>query len=390
MSEAEKGVAWCFVEMLRGMHKKAEGETKESLEVAIQLIGQQFGLGEGGGNDEENRKKYQLPGGRTLVDLFQQAKAIEEPKEKRSGGDGDESGFAKFVEVLRMKGFFAGIEEGTPEFEKRLMMAREHFSKSRPKQQQPPSQPQAEQPPKPTTEEEEEEEEKKKTKKRQEEAEKHKAAGNAELAAGRHAEAVKEYTAAIEAWPQNAIYFANRAAALTHLGRAEEAVADCDKAIALNPDYARAYSRLGAALHSLGRFQEAIERGYDKALQLEPTNEAVIKNKSEAQQAMLLQQQQQQRASQPHQSGAAPTPSQPTSTTPTAPGAIDPSQLLGFLQQPGFGEMLQSPMFQQMAQQVMSNPELMSNLLGSLGGLSGSGSRPQQQGEKKEQDKPKQ
>jgi small glutamine-rich tetratricopeptide repeat-containing protein alpha len=48
------------------------------------------------------------------------------------------------------------------------------------------------------------------------------------------------------------------------------AIKDCEKAVTLKPDFAKAFSRLGTAHFQAGRFREAIDKGYKKALELEP------------------------------------------------------------------------------------------------------------------------
>ncbi|KAI5054968.1 hypothetical protein GOP47_0030113 [Adiantum capillus-veneris] len=84
----------------------------------------------------------------------------------------------------------------------------------------------------------------------------HKAAGNEAFQAGRHAEAVEQYTAALsynsESRPYNAVCFCNRAAASQALGHIADAIADCGRAIVLDSSYAKAISRR-ATLHEIIR-----------------------------------------------------------------------------------------------------------------------------------------
>ncbi|KAH7560676.1 hypothetical protein JRO89_XS10G0069400 [Xanthoceras sorbifolium] len=74
-----------------------------------------------------------------------------------------------------------------------------------------------------------------------------KVAGNEAFQAGRHAEAVEHYTAAlsltVESRPFAAICFCNRAAAYKALGHITDAIADCSLAIALDGNYLKAISR---------------------------------------------------------------------------------------------------------------------------------------------------
>jgi small glutamine-rich tetratricopeptide repeat-containing protein alpha len=78
-----------------------------------------------------------------------------------------------------------------------------------------------------------------------EQAEKHKNEGNAKLNAKQYNEAIECYTKAIQMNPENHIYFANRAAALSHLGKHQEAIQDCEVSIRIAPSYAKAFGRLG-------------------------------------------------------------------------------------------------------------------------------------------------
>lgn len=63
--------------------------------------------------------------------------------------------------------------------------------------------------------------------------------------------AVEKYSEAIEADPNNAIYYGNRAAAYSQLNQHEQAVYDAKKALQVNPDYSKAYSRLGYLILAL-------------------------------------------------------------------------------------------------------------------------------------------
>lgn len=185
----------------------------------------------------------------------------------------EEEQFESFVAILRGKGFFAGVAEGTPEYNARLQLARENFGKLQAQQAAPAPAPA----PAPATTKAPAPEASKEAVARGEAL---KAEGNEALKAGDAARAAELYAEATKCDPQNAVYHSNRAAALMQLGRDEEAARECEAAIALNPAYARSYSRLGAALHKLGRYQEALDRGYNKALAIDPTNATVRENKA--------------------------------------------------------------------------------------------------------------
>ena len=56
------------------------------------------------------------------------------------------------------------------------------------------------------------------------------------------------YELAIGLNPNNAIYYANKAAAFINLKRYNEAIDDCDMSIAIDSSYGKAHYRRGQAL----------------------------------------------------------------------------------------------------------------------------------------------
>ena len=76
-----------------------------------------------------------------------------------------------------------------------------------------------------------------------------KLAGNKHFAAGRHAEALRHYTAALELPPAAAsgLLLSNRSAAHLALCDVASAQADAEGAVAARPAWARAWQRLGRA-----------------------------------------------------------------------------------------------------------------------------------------------
>ncbi|KAF2274940.1 TPR-like protein [Westerdykella ornata] len=89
-------------------------------------------------------------------------------------------------------------------------------------------------------------------------AESYKAAGNKFFKIKDYAQAIKEYTKAIEADPKNATYYSNRAAALMSANRFVEALEDCKTADELEPGNMKILLRLGRLYTSLGRPDEAL------------------------------------------------------------------------------------------------------------------------------------
>ncbi|MCO5611462.1 hypothetical protein L7F22_065715 [Adiantum nelumboides] len=109
-------------------------------------------------------------------------------------------------------------------------------------------------------------------------AEAFKAQGNISMANSHFSEAIDLYTMAISLCGDNAVYYSNRAAAHTQVGKFEAAIADSNKAIQLDPNYSKAYSRLGLAYYTQGKYQEAIEKGFQKAHELDPNSKSIQEN----------------------------------------------------------------------------------------------------------------
>lgn len=210
------------------------------------------------------------------------------------------------------------------------------------------------------------------------EAERLKGLGNAKLTAKEFDEAIRYYSDAIALVPNNAVYFANRAAAHSQKGDHESAITDANAAIAADPKYAKAYSRLGLALFSLGRYREAIDQGYSKALKLEPNNQITLDSLATAQRKLA-------------ESSSSSADDEPA-PRPAAGGPNFADMLSGMMggaggngtpdlgsmfNNPNFmqmaQQMAQNPQFQQMAQQLASNPDMMNNLGNLFGGNRGSG-----------------
>ncbi|KAJ8977337.1 hypothetical protein NQ317_018619 [Molorchus minor] len=88
-------------------------------------------------------------------------------------------------------------------------------------------------------------------------AEEYKNRGNTQMRNSLYAEAVADYTKAIELNPTNAVYYCNRAAAYSRLGKELETIDDCKEAIKLDPQYGKAYGRLGVAYSNLNKYEDA-------------------------------------------------------------------------------------------------------------------------------------
>ncbi|CAI8605543.1 unnamed protein product [Vicia faba] len=109
-------------------------------------------------------------------------------------------------------------------------------------------------------------------------AESLKALGNKEMQSKQYNDAVELYNCAIAINEKNAVYYCNRAAAYTQINKYTEAIEDCLKSIEIDPYYSKAYSRLGLAYYAQGKYKDAIDKGFQRALQLDPNNETVKEN----------------------------------------------------------------------------------------------------------------
>ncbi|KAL2520020.1 Tetratricopeptide repeat (TPR)-like superfamily protein [Forsythia ovata] len=118
-----------------------------------------------------------------------------------------------------------------------------------------------------------------------------KSQGNKAMQSKLYNEAIELYTFAIALCEDNAVYYCNRAAAYTQTHQYAKAVQDCLKSIEINPNYSKAYSRLGFAYYAQGKYRDAIDKGFMKALQLDPSNDSVKENIRVAEQKLKEEQQ---------------------------------------------------------------------------------------------------
>jgi len=104
----------------------------------------------------------------------------------------------------------------------------------------------------------------------------YKAMGNAAFQAGKHKEAVRWFSLAIQNDRENHILYSNRSAAYCANREYFDALADAAKTIELKPDWVKGWARKGAALHGTGSYKAALA-AYEKGLELDPSNDACIK-----------------------------------------------------------------------------------------------------------------
>jgi len=230
-------------------------------------------------------------------------------------------------------------------------------------------------------------------------AEQYKTEGNQHLADKKFEQAVDCYTKAIERNPNNAIYFANRAAAYSHMGKHQFAIDDCKQSLKINPQYSKAYGRLGLAYFSMGMYKDAVEQ-YNKGVELEPNN-ASLKESLLAAQRKLQSLSNQNVVDKGTANGTGGgsgdmfanmfnpemlnsigrmfggqgttgTGSPQTGTTQAPPNPLGNLDLNGIMSNPMFQNMAQqlmsNPQMMNMANSMMSNPDAMNNLSSLFGG----------------------
>lgn len=88
---------------------------------------------------------------------------------------------------------------------------------------------------------------------------------------GRYAEAIEEYTRAIEIDPGLAAAYRYRASAYLALEEHLRALADFDRAIEIDPDFAEAHLGRGVLHYRQGAYSEAID-DFDRVIALDPWN----------------------------------------------------------------------------------------------------------------------
>jgi small glutamine-rich tetratricopeptide repeat-containing protein alpha len=193
------------------------------------------------------------------------------------------------------------------------------------------------------------------------EAERLKGLGNEAMKKKDYDGAIKHYTAALEVVPLNPIYLSNRAAAYSGQGKHDLAKEDAEMAVAADPNYSKAWSRLGLAKYVLGDAKGAME-AYKAGMDAEGGGSEVMRKGYET-------------AKKKYEEEGGDVGAPDADSPRGAPGGgmgggmPDLSSLAGMLGGGGGGGMpdlaglMQNPMMRQMAQNLMSNPDMMSNLM---------------------------
>lgn len=207
-----------------------------------------------------------------------------------------------------------------------------------------------------------------------EESEKLKGQGNAAMQKKDYPTAIDFYTKALEISPLNPIYLSNRAAAYSANQKHELAKNDAELATVADPKYTKAWSRLGLSRFALGDAKGSME-AYAKGIEAEGNggSEAMKKGYETAKRRCDEENVSPELDNTSSRSGSG-------GAGAGAGGMPDLSSLAGMLGggggaggMPDIGALMQNPMMRQMASQMMSNPEMMNNLMSRFGGAGGAG-----------------
>ncbi|CAI6087445.1 unnamed protein product [Clonostachys chloroleuca] len=191
-----------------------------------------------------------------------------------------------------------------------------------------------------------------------------KSRGNAAMAQKDYKSAIDLYTQALSIHPRNAVFLSNRAAAHSANKDHASARSDADAAVAIDPAYTKAWSRLGLARFALGDARGAME-AYAKGIEHEGNGGSDAMKKGFETAKRRVDEIEREEAADLSRGGS---PGQ-------APGGLDFGNLASMLGggggggaggaggMPDLGSIMNNPMFANMAQNLMSNPDLMNNLM---------------------------
>ncbi|MCJ1356402.1 MAG: hypothetical protein MMC33_006397 [Icmadophila ericetorum] len=198
------------------------------------------------------------------------------------------------------------------------------------------------------------------------EAEAFKNKGNSAMAQKDYDSAIDFYSKALNLSPLNPIYLSNRAAAYSASHKHAEAQTDAELAVAADPKYTKAWSRLGLARFALGDAKGSME-AYQKGIEYEGNggSDAMKRGFETAKK----------RVEEEERNGGPDLGSPGADAARGAGGMPDLSALAGMFGGGGRGggggggggpdlsSIMNNPMFASMAQNLMSNPDMMNNLM---------------------------
>lgn len=199
------------------------------------------------------------------------------------------------------------------------------------------------------------------------EAENLKGQGNAAMAKKDYATAIDLYSQALKLNPNNPIYLSNRAAAYSSTGNYDAAIVDAQIAVDTDPKYTKAWSRLGLARFAKGDARGSME-AYKAGIDAEGNGGSDIMRKGYETAKRRVEEED-------CASDDDDNDSSPTARGGASGGMPDLSGLASMFGggrgggggggggMPDLGSIMNNPMFAQMAQNLMSNPDLMQGLM---------------------------
>jgi small glutamine-rich tetratricopeptide repeat-containing protein alpha len=292
-----------FIQFLHNEASKGS-HNPEQISIITQLLASEFNVN----SEPDTSVETNL-----INSAIQAAASLPEPVQNVE----NDPKFLEFITLIKQKGYFKNVEEGTPAYQERYQKAKEKFL-SRAQES------------KVVT------------------AEKYKDEGNQLLKQKKLTEAIACYQKAAELNPNNSVYYGNMAAAYLQQGDLNNTVKCAQKSIEVDPKYAKAYKWLGMALSKQEKYAEAL-KAFETGKDLDPTNTDYEARISEIKVKMQK------------KSPAAPSQPQMPFGFPN----------LGAGGMPNVMELMNNPDFMQMAQSIMQNPQfqsLASNLMRSFGG----------------------
>lgn len=200
------------------------------------------------------------------------------------------------------------------------------------------------------------------------EAEAFKSQGNAAMQKKDYPLAIECYSKAIAITPLNPIYLSNRAAAYSASHQHAEAQVDAEMAVAADPKYTKAWSRLGLARFVLGDAKGSME-AYQKGIEYEGNGGSEAMKKGYKTAKEKVEEEEREDADEDMDDVGSARGGPPGGAG--AGGMPDLSALAGMLGGgrggggggPDLSSIMNNPMFASMAQNLMSNPDAMNNLM---------------------------
>lgn len=195
------------------------------------------------------------------------------------------------------------------------------------------------------------------------ESDKLKSEGNAAMLRKDYDSAIASYTQALNASKNNPIYLSNRAAAYSAASQHDKAAEDAEFATVVDPSYSKAWSRLGLARYDMADYHGAKE-AYEKGIAAEGNGGSSAMKKGLETCTRKIESEGSEVAGGDGESSRG--------AGAGAGGMPDLSSLAGMFGgggggggggMPDLGSIMSNPMFANMAQNLMSNPDSLNNLM---------------------------